>query len=59
MLRGDVAFLARTLLFRACLLRRLVVACSAEGGAESNGNNELGLGPAPVEALLKECEMLW
>ena len=57
MLRGDVSFLARTLLFRACDLHRLVVTCSAEGGAESNG--ELGLASAPVEAFLKDCEMLW
>lgn len=57
MLRGDVCFLARTLLFRACDLHRLVVACNTEGGACDDG--ELGLGPALVEAFRKECEMLW
>lgn len=57
MLRGDVSFLARTLLFRACDLHRLAVACDAESGVENEG--ELGLGPAPVEVFLKDCEMLW
>lgn len=57
MLRGDVSFLARTLLFRACDLHRLVVAYAAEDGAHGNGG--LGLGPASVEAFLRDCEMLW
>lgn len=58
MLRGDVSFLARTLLFRACDLHRLAVGCSAEGYAE-NDSDELGLDAAPVGAFLKDCEMLW
>lgn len=57
MLQGDVSFLARSLLFRACDLHRLAVMCSGEGGAEDDG--ELGLRPAHVEAFLKDCEMLW
>lgn len=57
MLRGDVSFLARTLLFRACDLHRLVVAYAAEDGAHGDGG--LGLGPASVEAFLRDCEMLW
>ncbi|CAM9958842.1 unnamed protein product [Scytosiphon promiscuus] len=43
MLRGDVSILARTLLFRACDLHRLVIA---------------RLGPAAVEEFLRDCEML-
>lgn len=57
MLQGDISFLARSLLFRACDLHRLAVMCSVEGGAEDDG--ELGLHPAPVEAFLRDCEMLW
>lgn len=57
MLRGDVSLLARTLLFRACELHRLVVAYTAEGNADGDGG--LGLEAAPVEAFLKDCEMLW
>eukprot|EP00903_Cladosiphon_okamuranus_P017455 g16077.t1 len=56
MLRGDVSFLARTLLFRACDLHRLVVADAAEDGAHGGGG--LGLGLASVEAFLGDCEML-
>lgn len=69
MLRGDVSLLARTLLFRACDLHRLVIARAAEGGGEgdADGDDEgvgagglgLGLGPAAVEAFLADCEMLW
>lgn len=57
MLRGDVSFLARTLLFRAGDLHRLVVAYAAEDGAHGDGG--LGLGAASVEAFLRDCEMLW
>lgn len=57
MLRGDVSFLARTLLFRACDLHRLVVAHADEDGTHRDGG--LGLGPASVEAFLRDCEMLW
>ncbi|CAM9112102.1 unnamed protein product [Ectocarpus sp. 12 AP-2014] len=56
MLRGDVSLLARTLLFRACDLHRLVIACTGGGGVDGDGG--LGLGQAPVEAFLKDCEML-
>eukprot|EP00752_Nemacystus_decipiens_P013482 g11941.t1 len=56
MLRGDVSFLARTLLFRACDLHRLVVAYAAEDGTHTD--DSLGLGPASVEAFLRDCEML-
>lgn len=57
MLQGNVSFLARTLLFRACDLHRLVIACTAEGGADGDGG--LGLVPARVEAFLADCEALW
>lgn len=56
-LRGDISFLARTLLFRAYDIHRLAVVCNGDGGVEDD--SELGMGSAPVEAFLKECEMLW
>lgn len=57
MLRGDVSFLARTLLFRACDLHRLAVVSNTKTSTEDD--NDLGLGPALVEASVKECEILW
>lgn len=57
MLRGDVSLLARTLLFRACELHRLVVAYGAEDDVDGDGG--LGLGAAPSQAFLRDCEMLW
>lgn len=57
MLQGNASFLARTLLFRACDLHRLVIACSVECGTDGDGG--LGLVPARVEAFLTDCEMLW
>lgn len=57
MLRGDISFLARTLLFRASDLQRLAVGCNGDGSLEDD--SELGLSPAPVQAFLKDCEMLW
>lgn len=57
MLQGNVSFLARTLLFRACDIHRLVIACTAESGAD--GDCGLGLVPARIKAFLRDCEVLW
>lgn len=57
MLRGDLSFLARTLLFRASDLHRLAIVCKTKTAVEDDG--DLGLGAAPVEKFLKACEMLW
>lgn len=57
MLRGDVSFLARTLLFRACELHRSAIVCQAKGSGEHA--SELGPDPAPVKAFLEDCKTLW
>lgn len=57
MLRGDISFLARTLLFRACDLHRLAVFCTAKTDVKDDG--DLGLGTEPVEKFVKDCEILW
>ncbi|CAM9529964.1 unnamed protein product [Choristocarpus tenellus] len=65
-LRGNVSFLARTLLFRACDLPRLSLLCNTREGIDAVGGDgsgsgevDMGLGAIPVQSLQLECEALW